>query len=220
MKRIVILLSVLLVFITGCSVTRLDNKTMDESIDVILSDKQKNYNVNFDGYKYYVPNGLEFLNKDEYNALLKDTNNNKYYLYVDAISYYHKIDIDFSKDNDSYYYKELNYNKKKGYIQVLSSGKDNYYIKMIFNYARLEAYASNNDLGSVVNNMCYILRSIKFNDKVLESLIGDNVLSYKEENYTLFETESSQEDFLDVVSKYDPEFSKAKDQDNIDINDD
>ena len=105
MKRIVILLSVLLVFITGCSVTRLDNKTMDQSIDIILSEKQKNYNVNFDGYKYYVPNGLEFLNKDEYNALLKDKNNNKYYLYVDAISYYHKIDIDITKDSDSYYYK-------------------------------------------------------------------------------------------------------------------
>ena len=52
MKRIVILLSVLLVFITGCSVTRLDNKTLDESIDIILSDKQKAYNVNFDGYGY------------------------------------------------------------------------------------------------------------------------------------------------------------------------
>ena len=47
--------------------------------------------------------------------------------------------------------------------------------------------------------MCFILRTVKFNDDVLESLIGDNVLSYQEENFTLFDTESSNEDFLEVV---------------------
>lgn len=219
MKKIVILLSVLLVFITGCSVTRIDSSSIDKNIDIILSKKQNNYNVNFEGYKYYIPNGLRFLNKDEYNALLKDKKNNKYYLYVDAVSYYHKTDIDFSMIDEAYYYKELNYNKKKGYIQILSSSNDNYYVKMFFNYARIEVYTSSDDLIDVINNMSYILRSIKFNDKVLESLIGDNVLSYKEENYTLFETESSHEDFLEVVSKYDPEFSKARDQDKIEIDD-
>ena len=76
MKRIVILLSVLLVFITGCSVTRLDNKTMDQSIDIILSEKQKNYNVNFDGYKYYVDELKKYKNKDydsEENLIWKKT---------------------------------------------------------------------------------------------------------------------------------------------------
>lgn len=218
MKKIVILLSVLF-FITGCSVNRINSSSIDKNIDIILSEKQNNYNVNFEGYKYYVPNGLRFLNKDEYNALLKDKSNNKYYLYVDAVSYYHKTDMDFSKVEDTYYYKELNYNKKKGYIQILSSENDNYYVKMFFNYARIEVYTSFDDLINVINNMSYILRSIKFNDKVLESLIGDNVLSYKEENYTLFETESSHEDFLEVVSKYDSEFSKARDQDKIELDD-
>ena len=47
--------------------------------------------------------------------------------------------------------------------------------------------------------MCLVLRTVKFNDDVLESLIGDNVLSYQEENFTLFDSESSNEDFLEVV---------------------
>ena len=30
------------------------------------------YNVNFEGYKYYVPAGMSFQNKEEYNAILRD----------------------------------------------------------------------------------------------------------------------------------------------------
>ena len=65
--------------------------------------------------------------------------------------------------------------------------------------------------------MCYILRSIKFNDKILESIVGDNVLSYAEEVFTLFDTTSSQEDFLEVVSRYDPEYKKAIDQEELEL---
>lgn len=49
--------------------------------------------------------------------------------------------------------------------------------------------------------MCYILRSVEFNDAVLESLVGENILDYKEENYTLFKDDSSKESFLDVVER-------------------
>lgn len=218
MKRIVLLLSVLLLFITGCSAVKFDNGSIDTNIDVILSEKNKVCNVNFDGYKYYVPEGLRFVKKEEYNALLEDRFNNKYYLYVDAIGYYHDVELDYNEDFDAYYFEKLNYNKKDGYIKIVEVDSK-YLIEFVFNYAKMEAYTSHESLIQAVNNMCYILRSIKFNDKILESLIGDNVLSYKEENYTLFEAESSQEDFLEVVSKYDLEYSKVKDQDEIELND-
>ena len=61
---------------------------------------------------------------------------------------------------------------------------------------------------------------ISNNDKVLDSLVGENILSYAEETFTLFETEASQSDFIDVVSKYDDGFREAKDQEEIQINDD
>ena len=49
--------------------------------------------------------------------------------------------------------------------------------------------------------MSYILRSVKFNRTILESLIGDNVLDYKEENFSLFKADSSNESFMDVVER-------------------
>ena len=90
----------------------------------------------------------------------------------------------------------------------------------MFNYAKMEAYVSEEDLISVVNNMAYVLRSITFNDKVLESLIGENILSYQEETFNLFDTKSaSTENFLDEVAKYDKNYKKSIDEDKIDLDD-
>ena len=65
--------------------------------------------------------------------------------------------------------------------------------------------------------MCYILRSVKFNDKVLESLVGDNVLSYAEESFSLFDTTTTHDDFLEVESNNLPGYKYAKDQEVIDL---
>lgn len=219
MKKIVVLLSIMIFLVSGCSIASLNHTDIAENMETLLSDKCKVYNVNFDGYKYAVPRGMKFLNKEEYNALLSDRFNNRYYLYVDAVSYYHEAQNTYKKDSKAYYSKKLNYNKKTGYIEI-NKVKGKYFIEFVFNYAKLEAYVSERELTHVIDNMCYILRSIQFNDKVLESLIGDNVLNYKEENFTLFETTSSKEDFLNVVSKYEEKgYSDAKDEDELELED-
>ena len=91
MKKLIVLLSIILVATTGCSIKKLDNSDIGKNIKTLLSEKVNLHNVYFDGYKYYVPKGLKFVNKEEYNALLTDRKENKYYLYVDVISYYHKM---------------------------------------------------------------------------------------------------------------------------------
>ena len=63
----------------------------------------------------------------------------------------------------------------------------------------MEAYVKEEELSTVITNMCYVLRTIKFNDAVLESLVGENVLSYKEENFTLFNTTDSKEVYLQAA---------------------
>lgn len=220
MKRKLFLLSILLIFVSGCSVVRLDNNSFDKNIDVLLSQKNKNYNVNFDGYKYNVPYGLKFIKKEEYNAILLDKFDNTYYLYVDAIAYFHKVDVPYKKE-DSYYTKELKYGNKSGYINILKIDDNRYFVEFVYNYAKLESYVSKNNLDFAINNMCYILRSIKYNDDVLESLIGENVLSYKEETFNLFDEQAaSSDEFLEVVGKYDSEYSKSRDQDELELNDD
>lgn len=198
MKKIIVLLSIVVLFVSGCSAYRLDSTDLGTNIKILLSEDVKIYNVYFDGYKYYVPKGVKLTKKEEYNATFLDNNGNNYYLYVDAISYYNKTENTYMINEKIHYSNKLDYNGKTGYINIEEiDGK--YFVHFMFNYAKMEAYVPEEDLTTVVNNMCFILRTVKFNDDVLESLIGDNVLSYQEENFTLFDTESSNEDFLEVV---------------------
>lgn len=221
MKKIIVLLSIVVLFLSGCSAYRLDSTDLGNNIKVLLSEKVDIYNVYFDGYKYYVPKGIKLINKDEYNATFMDKSNNKYYLYVDAISYYHKTENTYMVDEKIHYSNKLEYNGKTGYINI-EKIEDKYFIQFMFNYAKMEAYVPEEDLTTVVNNMCFVLRTVKFNDDVLESLIGDNVLSYQEENFTLFDTESSNEDFLEVVQDGGStgEKSDFKSDEEIDLDED
>ena len=70
------------------------------------------------GYKYYLPKGISFVAKDDYNAVLSDSHGNKYYMFVDAISYYYKVDNTYKVNSDSHYSKIINYNDKSGYFQI------------------------------------------------------------------------------------------------------
>lgn len=217
MKKIIVLLSVVLLA-TGCSISRLDNTDISKNVEILLSDQSEVYNVNFDGYKYYVPRGIKFLNKEEYNAILQDRFHNKYYLYVDVISYYHEQENTYTRNKNAYYSEKLNYRGKTGYLEI-NEVDNKYFIEFVFNYAKMEAYVDLDDLILVIDNMCYMLRTVEFNDKVLESLVGDNVLNYKEENFNLFDTTSSEEDFLDVVDKYEDDGYKedVHDEDELEL---
>ena len=220
MKRLIVLLSIVVLLATGCSVTKLDNSNISKNIKILLSEKVKLHNVHFEGYSYYVPKGLKFINKEEYNALLADFRGNKYYLYVDAISYYHKVENTYKEDKDAHFSKRLDYNKKNGYIQI-NEIEDKYFVQFVYNYSKIEAFVNKNDLTDAINNMCYILRTIKFNDTILESLIGENILSYKEENFSLFKAETSKDSFLDVVSKYeDDAYKEDLEDEKIDLDED
>lgn len=217
MKRIIVLLSIVMLLMTGCSVVRLDDTDISKNMKMLLSKKVNMYNVYYEGYKYYLPKGVFFVSKEDYNALLRDRNNNNYYLYVDAISYYHKVKNNYKVSNDAHYSRKLDYNNKTGYIQV-DEADSKYFVQFVFNYVKIEAYVEKDQLTDVVNNMCYILRSVKFNNAVLESLIGDNILDYKEEDYTLFKADSSKESFLDVVEREETDrYKKDIEDEKIDI---
>lgn len=219
MKRLIVLLSIVTILVTGCSINKLDDNNIGKNIKTLMSENNKLYNVYYEGYKYYLPKGLVFLDKDDYNAILKDKNNNKYYLYVDVISYYHKVENDYDINNDSHYSKIINYKNKTGYIQIDEIDKK-YFIQFVYNYAKMEAYVDKDDLVDVVTNMCLVLRSISYNNVVLESLIGENQLNYKEEDYTLFKADSSKESFLDVVEREETDkYKKDLEDEKINLND-
>lgn len=221
MKRRIVLLSIMLLLVSGCSIQTLSTTSFEDNIDMILSEDTTLANVNFDGYEYYVPNGMRFVNKEDYNALLQDRYSNRYYLYVDAIGYYHKTKNTYKVDKDAYYSAKLNYNKKTGYIEI-NEKDDHYFVEMVFNYSKMEAYISKEYLVPVINNMCYILQSVNFHDNVLESLIGENVLNYKEENFNIFESKTDSNDSVLEFSDYvDADINNSNnkiDEDNFELN--
>lgn len=217
MKKLLILLSISVLFITGCSVTRLDSNDLLKNVDNLLSVKVSMYNEFYEGYKYYLPKTLKFIDKDEYNAILQDRNNNRYYLYIDAISYYHKIKNDYEEKDGSYISKRLDYRKKTGYLQI-DELDSKYFVQYVFHYGKMEAYVSHDELVDVITNMSCVLRSVKFNNEVLASLIGENVLDYKEEDYSLFKADSSKENFLDVVEREETDlYKKDLEDEKIDL---
>lgn len=217
MKKLFILLSISVLFITGCSIKKLDNDNIENNIDTLMSVKVFMYNEFYEGYKYYLPKALRFVDKDEYNAVLMDFHNNRYYLYVDAISYYHKISNNYEESSKSYLSKRLDYGKKTGYIQI-DEVDSNYFVQFVFHYAKMEAYVPKDEIVDVVSNMCCVLRSVKFHDAILDSLIGENILDYKEEDFSLFKADSSKENFLDVVEREETDlYKKDLEDEKIDL---
>lgn len=215
-KIIVLLLTVFLV--TGCSITIIDNSSIDKIVDNVLKDKITLNNVTLQGYKYYLPKGVTLKNKTENNSILY-YKQNKIYLYIDLVSYYHKVDNEYKINEDGYYSRSININEKKGYLEI-NRIDDKYFIEFMYNYAKIEAYVEEQYLNETILDMAYILSSIKYNDIIIESLVGNNKLNYTEENYNIFESRRTDGNFLDYLEEYgqyEDTLGEIPDEDSIDI---
>lgn len=204
MKKKIIILMISILTLTGC--TNLTAMSIDQVVDVMLEDNTKLANNVFDGYKYYIPKGLKLITKDEYNASLKDEYNNTYYFYIDVVSFYNKEDVEYKVNNKAYFSKELDYNDKKGYLEITKIEEtDAYFIEYMYNYGKIEAFVKENEIKSAIINMSSILKSLEFNRTVLESLIGNNVLDYKEDTYDVMKPKGStatKDTYLEYEEKY------------------
>ena len=136
MKRLLIVLCVLLLT-TGCTIVRIDTNSTDNIIDVVLSKENKLYNQVGRGYKYYIPKGVSYIDTNDTNDKLY-SNGVYYYLYIDIINYYNNKDYVIPNNEGHYYFKEINVNGKKGYVDIIKDG-DKYLINFVYNYAILEA---------------------------------------------------------------------------------
>ena len=203
MKKVIVLLSIVLLLMTGCSIKKLDDKDFESNMNVLLSEKVSNSNVNFEGYKYYVPEGLKFVNKEEYNAIFKDRFNNKYYLYVDVISYYYKnnLNLDDKDSSDCYYYYKINNNNKNGYVKI-TKDKDKYFMKVVYNYAKIETYVEEYELADILSYSMIILNSINYNDNLIEKILQDDYYSSSFKEYKIKKPEDAESKFSEYLSEY------------------
>lgn len=204
MKKKLLILTLSILALTGC--TNLSNASLDEITNTMLSSKSSLANTVFDGYKYYVPRGLRLVMKNDYNASFLDEYNNTYYLYIDIISYYNKEKLDYNTNKNAYFSKKLNYNNKEGYLEITKVKDSNYYfIEYMYNYGKIEAFVKEKELNSAIINMSSVLSSLKFNRTILETIVGNKVLNYKEDTYDVMKPKGStatKDTYLEYEEKY------------------
>lgn len=214
MKKLVFL-STILLLLSGCSLVNINEQSIDEIIDSVITGESNLKSVSLDGYSYFLPQGVNLSRSDAGNSILY-YNHKKMYLYVDFISYYHKVDFDYEVNKNTYYSKAIEKNGHKGYIEI-TQVSDRYFVEFMYNYSKIEAYVNQEDLNKTITVMAYILNSIKFNDVVIDSLIGENSLNYSEEQFNIFQPNGDSSNFLDYVEQYDDGRTTGKDEDILEL---
>ena len=196
-KWVSLLLVIFSLSLTGCTAVRIDTKDTDNIVDVVLSKDNRLYNHIGKGYKYYIPRGMSYIDTNEFNDKIY-SDGKYYYLYIDAISYYHQKEIKKEKSENSIYYKEIKINDKKGYIDVKKQD-DKYLVEFMYNYARIESLVNKEDINNVILNSSYILSTVKFNNNVIKILLDEDYFKYKEEKFELFDKVEKNENFLEYT---------------------
>lgn len=200
-KKILLVLCICLV--SGCSIVRINTPSYETNIYNVLKRKNKVVNTNSVGYQYYLLNGVTKKEGNDFNQILKSSNGT-YYMYVDLVSYYHKVSKDYTENDKLYISKKINYEDNSGYLEVVDK-KDYYYVKAMYNYSKIEAHVSKKKLNDALVEIFYTLSSIKYNDTIIEDILGNEKYDLSEnKEYRLFDVDNSgKSNYLEEVKKYD-----------------
>ena len=196
MKKIM-LLCLLTLLLTGCTIVRIDTTSIDNIVNVVLSKDNTLYNRVGIGYKYYVPRGMTYIDSTGSNDKLY-SGGVYYYLYLDEVSYYYQKAVKYKEDNSKYYSRKID-GDTEGYLEITK--RDNLYlIEFVYNYAKIETLVPEEDINNAVLNCSYILSTIKYNHNIIKLSLSENFLQNKEETYDVFS--SKKEDNDDNFLKY------------------
>lgn len=194
MKKFLVVLMAILI-LSGCS--NIQSKDYDTLISEVASSKYDIVNTYRTGYKYYAPGNMDISNILDYNETLEDSSH-KYYFYVDVVSYYNRVIENYEVNPEAYYSKVINYQDKYGYIEINKCKNGKYLLEIMYNYAKIEVIVEESFLKEAVSYAMVILASVKYNNNVLENIVGENVLTSKEIEFNIFETKKSESNFLKV----------------------
>lgn len=185
MKKVLLLL-MLTFFLTGCK--NITKSSYEDIIAAGLYDQKVTFqNKTSQGYSYYLPKGLIVIEDINNNVTLKSEKYNLY-MYIDLISYYNKKEDTYKENNTSYYSKRITKEDKFGYLEINLRENDKYLIEIMYNYAKIEVIVNNKDIKEVLSYAISLLSSISYNDKIIENMIGADILNYNENEYNIFET--------------------------------
>ena len=199
LKKIILITGLFL--ITGCTSISIDTLTIDTAIQNVLSQDKQLYNTYEVGYRLYKPRNFNLLKSDG-NNYVYISNGKSYYLYVDILAYYNKVNNQYNLQKDAYYTQEFNYNGKYGFINIVE--KDDYfYLKIMYNYAIIEMKVKEDEIIESVIYSGVLLSSIKYNDNVITHLVQNNLIGSNEKKFELQGPTEKEETYLDYLEDYD-----------------
>lgn len=200
----------LCILLTGCTIVRMDTKSIDTIIEVILSKDNNLYNHVGKGYKYYIPRGVNYIDTNEYNDKLY-SNGNYYYLYIDVVGYYYNHKVVYEEEA-SYYSRLININGKEGYL-VIKEQDGKYYIRFMYNYSLIESIVDKQDINDAVLDATYILSTVKFNPNVVKLMIENSDITSREEKYDIF-TSKQENNYFKLIESIEPDNSEEIEETN------
>lgn len=209
MRKYLVGVIILLLLVCGCS--NINDLSYNDVISYSLENKAKP-NTALKGYKIYLPKDMNLLNDENGNNVLYSFTD-KYYLYVDLVSYYNKVSNNYkvNDDNNAVYSEILN----NGYVLVTQHNNE-YFIEVMYNYAKIEVISR--DIKNAISKSLVVLNSISYNDSVIETLLG-NSIDYNEEKFELLGPSVNTDNFLEYEEEYGTyeDDGKAPDEDKIEI---
>lgn len=197
-KRLILLF--MLILCTGCM--RIDNRdNYDDIVDNVINNKYVNQNTTSLGYTYYLPLGVSKVYDKDYNQKFK-IENTYMYLYVDVVSYYYRNTLNFDMNNtNNFYYHKISNGDKNGYVMI-TKNDDLYFVKVVYNYAKIESYATKTKLSSVLTSSIVILNSINYNDSLIEKMLRDENYIGSEKEYKIDKPTDAESKFSEYLSEY------------------
>ena len=192
MKKTLILI-IITFLLVGC--TPIQKMEVNEIVDELTKVDNNLYNEIRTGYKFYVPSGLKNIQSKEFNEIVTDNYHN-YYIYIDAVSYFNKVNKNYEINKKAYYSNSLIKGDKFGYVEINQFKSGEYLLEIMYNYAKIEVIVEEASLKKVVAYSINILSSINYNDNVIENMMGNNVLQFKETEFDIFETRRNDENYL------------------------
>ena len=200
-KKKFIFFIIIVLLLTGCTEI---NDNLDDVVNAIIIDSKLPANTVSTGYELYIPTGVKQVVDRSNNQKFK-IKNRYVYLYVDMVSYYYKNMLNYENiGNYTYYYKELRLNDKTGYIGINKTEDDLYYVVIVYNYSKMEFYANRDELPTILANALIIIRSIKYNDSLIEMELDSDISDGREVKYELDSPKDSESTFSDYLQEYVP----------------
>lgn len=191
------LLLLLIFLLLGCN--KLDNYETDyyKYVKNIIDNDKKITNMSFDGYKLYLPKGIN-IKKSLNNNVILSSEDTLMYLYVDIISYYYKKDI-LINDEGYDYFKKIDGNN--GYL-VVDENNGKYYINIGYNYSNIEFFCEKKDISKLLTFSSIILNNIDFNKSIIEKELNNSYNNSGEKIYEINDLKDTDSNFSKYLNEY------------------